>query len=159
MHFMAPSLIIQLVIMMVIDKHSKPSRITSIKACIRAQPKFEFHKITTDNVTRLIKSLNLGKSHVYLCKDNYRSVNLLIFFSKLFERIRMAEQLAIYIESILSPRVSAYRRGYSCQHAIISPTDYWRKALDAWWRHRMETFSAFLAICAGNSPVSGEFPT
>ena len=26
-----------------------------------------------------------------------------------------------------------------------------------WWRHQMETFSALLAICAGNSPVSGEF--
>ena len=26
-----------------------------------------------------------------------------------------------------------------------------------WWRHQMETFSALLAICAGNSPVS-EFP-
>ena len=29
----------------------------------------------------------------------------------------------------------------------------------AWWRPQMETFSALLAICAGNSPVSGEFPT
>ena len=28
-----------------------------------------------------------------------------------------------------------------------------------WWRHEIETFSALLAICAGNSPVSGEFPT
>ena len=28
----------------------------------------------------------------------------------------------------------------------------------AWWRHQMETFSALLAICAGNSPVPGEFP-
>ena len=27
-----------------------------------------------------------------------------------------------------------------------------------WWRHQMETFSALLAICAGNSPVIGEFP-
>ena len=27
------------------------------------------------------------------------------------------------------------------------------------WRHQMETFSALLAICAGNSPVPGEFPT
>ena len=27
-----------------------------------------------------------------------------------------------------------------------------------WWRHQMETFSALLAICAGNSPVTGEFP-
>ena len=27
----------------------------------------------------------------------------------------------------------------------------------SWWRHQMETFSAWLAICAGNSPVPGEF--
>ena len=29
----------------------------------------------------------------------------------------------------------------------------------AWWRHQIETFSALLALCAGNSPVTGEFPT
>ena len=28
----------------------------------------------------------------------------------------------------------------------------------SWWRHQMEAFSALLAICAGNSPVPGEFP-
>ena len=28
-----------------------------------------------------------------------------------------------------------------------------------WWRHQIGTFSALLAICAGNSPVPGEFPT
>ena len=28
----------------------------------------------------------------------------------------------------------------------------------SWKRHQMETFSALLAICAGNSPVPGEFP-
>ena len=27
-----------------------------------------------------------------------------------------------------------------------------------WWRQQMETFSALLAICVGNSPVPGEFP-
>ena len=27
-----------------------------------------------------------------------------------------------------------------------------------WWRHQLETFSALLAICAGNSQVTGEFP-
>ena len=27
-----------------------------------------------------------------------------------------------------------------------------------WWRHQMETFSALLAICVGNSPVTDEFP-
>ena len=29
----------------------------------------------------------------------------------------------------------------------------------SWWRHQMETFSALLALCAGNSPVTGEFPS
>ena len=29
----------------------------------------------------------------------------------------------------------------------------------AWWRHQMETFSALLALCAGNSPVTGDFPS
>ena len=28
----------------------------------------------------------------------------------------------------------------------------------SWWCHQMETFSASLALCAGNSPVTGEFP-
>ena len=50
-------------------------------------------------------------------------------------------------------------------------TDYWRTGnrgnrlftivrllTVAWWRHQMETFSALLVICAGNSPVPGEFP-
>ena len=31
--------------------------------------------------------------------------------------------------------------------------------MPSWWRHQMKTFSALLAICAGNSPVPGEFPT
>ena len=28
----------------------------------------------------------------------------------------------------------------------------------SWWRHQMENISAVLTICAGNSPVAGEFP-
>ena len=29
--------------------------------------------------------------------------------------------------------------------------------MTSWWRHQMETFSAWLALCAENSPVPGEF--
>ena len=29
---------------------------------------------------------------------------------------------------------------------------------DSWWRHQIEAFFALLAFCAGNSPVTGEFP-
>ena len=28
-----------------------------------------------------------------------------------------------------------------------------------WWRHQMEAFSAILALCAGNSPVTRDFPS
>ena len=42
--------------------------------------------------------------------------------------------------------------GYNCW-----PLLQWQRS--AWWRHQMETLSALLAICAGNSPVTGEFPT
>ena len=29
----------------------------------------------------------------------------------------------------------------------------------SWWHHQMEIFSALLALCAGNSPIIGEYPT
>ena len=42
-------------------------------------------------------------------------------------------------------------------HDLVSSTVD-RQWLVAWWRHQMETFSALLALCAGNSPATGEFP-
>ena len=53
----------------------------------------------------------------------------------------------------------------------IASTQYWMDpsryrqmhdradTLTAWWRHQMETFSALLALCAGNWPVTGEIPS
>ena len=39
--------------------------------------------------------------------------------------------------------------------------DYWHPSQCNFtaWCHQMETFSALLALCAGNSQVTGEFPT
>ena len=48
--------------------------------------------------------------------------------------------LAYFYSSIL------YWFSVKCQESWIS-----------WWRHQIETFPALLALCAGNSPVSGEF--
>ena len=39
-----------------------------------------------------------------------------------------------------------------------SSSSTWKSTV-SWWRHEMETFSALLAICVGNSPVPGEFPS
>ena len=38
------------------------------------------------------------------------------------------------------------------------PVQNYNKAYTTWWRHPMGTFSTLLALCAGNSPVTGEFP-
>ena len=48
----------------------------------------------------------------------------------------------------------------SCFRIACTCCDYTYPVLcdGPWWRHQMETFSALLALCAGNSPVSGEFP-
>ena len=49
-----------------------------------------------------------------------------------------------------------------CVYHNVMPTNnplLWLWSMfGTWWRHQMETFSALLAIYAGNSPVSGEFP-
>ena len=45
----------------------------------------------------------------------------------------------------------------STLHTSLSTAGY-KNMGNPWWRHKMETFSALLAICAGNSPVPGEFP-
>ena len=43
-------------------------------------------------------------------------------------------------------------------HIRLVVTSEHENVAKSWWRHQMETFSALLAICAGNSPVPGEFP-
>ena len=63
-------------------------------------------------------------------------------------------KLTLYDKHEFSPiesnSIIAWDVIYSCFHRI------WPFS---WWRHQMETFSALLAFCAGNSPVSGEFPS
>ena len=65
--------------------------------------------------------------------------------------------------SIISEFVPLYRQVYSSyvdpiaseitSKNISNIDDYKPTIRHTWWRHQMETFSALLAICAGNSPV------
>ena len=70
----------------------------------------------------------------------------------------------LYNSSTYLHRVSVVKSLVSVstfKHITISDKIWWHTVLSTplpWWRHQMETFSALLAICAGNSPVSGEFP-
>ena len=47
---------------------------------------------------------------------------------------------------------------YHHRHAILILEGPCYTNTETWWRHQMETFSTLLALCAGNSPVTGEFP-
>ena len=53
------------------------------------------------------------------------------------------------------------RSGYSTMMSILSRIGLWTPICFFFtrWRHQTEKFSALLALCAGNSPVSGEFPS
>ena len=47
--------------------------------------------------------------------------------------------------------------------SLLAKVMVWQRSLDnwgnfSWWRHQMETFSALLALCAGNSPVPVNSP-
>ena len=58
------------------------------------------------------------------------------------------------------------RKGYITINLVMLQRISWQAASyipemitpSTWWRHPMEAFSTLLAFCAGNSPVTGEFP-
>ena len=55
-----------------------------------------------------------------------------------------------FIHTSITPKCAS-------QWTLSKETFYERKIrlITTWWRHQMETFSALLAVCAGNSPVTG----
>ena len=56
---------------------------------------------------------------------------------------------------VMTPPVN----GYCWMLLSLYPPGYHiHDATSEWWCHQMETFSALLALCAGNSPVTSEFP-
>ena len=57
---------------------------------------------------------------------------------------------------LLGDAISQGINSYGTQNSIVSAI---AGPFSSWWRHQIETFSAWLVICAGNSPVTGEFPT
>ena len=58
----------------------------------------------------------------------------------------------LHITGHLWPVDSLYTRPVNAE--IVSISWYY-----IWWRHQKEIFSSLLALYAGNSPVTGEFPS
>ena len=64
-------------------------------------------------------------------------------------RIRLKRQMVCWYHLIYFHAVSL---------SVSDDVTWSMNTLISWWRYQMETFSALLAFCAGNSPVTGEFP-
>ena len=62
-------------------------------------------------------------------KKNYRPISVLSSLSKVFE-IVLKTQIVTYSDKILSPNVSAYRKGYNTQHVLIRLLENCRMELD-----------------------------
>ena len=84
-----------------------------------------------------------------------RGINLILVFESLWTRLG-----ADFVPVAYQNQYSQYYQSHQQQNSNDYPwnrpaVQTWK---ETWWRHQMETFSALLAICAGNSPVPGEFP-
>ena len=47
---------------------------------------------------------------------------------------------------------------FKCENKYTNDSIQYGQNTQSWWRHQIEAFSALLTLCAGNSPVTGEFP-
>ena len=76
------------------------------------------------------------------------------------------EEFVTYLQPSLNP-ISMTNKEFQCIDPSAAATALWRWHQTMWTLtliymiikcHQMETFSALLAICAGKSPATGEFP-
>ena len=59
------------------------------------------------------------------------------------------------VDGLVQERRNSSALAMELRFPCINPSIW---CIYTWWRHQMETFSALLAICAGNSPVPGNSP-
>ena len=72
---------------------------------------------------------SLFKKKDTLNKVNYRPVSILVALSKIYEKA-VGVQLTGYFNSIFSILLSAFRKGYSCQSALLHMIEKFKSALD-----------------------------
>ena len=68
------------------------------------------------------------------------------------------EQIRIQTERLLWDATPPDRMLANQEHFLTKQVVKVSWANTPWWRYQMETVAALLALCVGNSPVTGEFP-
>jgi hypothetical protein len=88
--------------------------------------------ISTSQFPEHCKKAEIGPVHKkdsLLSKKNYRPVSVLTGISKVMEKC-LNDQLMSFCDDVLSPFISAYRKGYSSQYALIQLCETMRAAMD-----------------------------
>ena len=69
------------------------------------------------------------KKESTLDKKNYRPVSVLPCMTKLFESV-LIDQMTSFLEPAMSPHISGFRKGYSCESVLLNLIDNCKQALD-----------------------------
>ena len=94
------------------------------------------------------KSMYLEKNLLICNNWNFIYGNILIFIFSIFVAVILKWPRRGNESTIFLVNMSDSYFGY---HYVAEKI--------VWWHHQMETFSVFLALFCGNSPVTGEFPS
>ena len=71
----------------------------------------------------------LFKKDDSLEKSNYRPVTVLPVFNNIFEKV-LSAQLYSYFDGFISVLISACKKNYSCEFALLRIVEDWKKSLD-----------------------------
>ena len=97
----------------------------------------------------------------YLTQQNMKTVPIILHFISVPQFCYNTWSSSKCTTRLMRFSCRGYSRHCWFRVTVLMPTPYMhtcsRRPGTAWWRHQLETFSALLAICAGNSPVTGEF--
>ena len=63
-------------------------------------------------------------------KDNYWPVSILPNLSKVFERCSIYDQIAQFLDKILSKHQCSFRKGHSSLHSLIVLLERWKEGVD-----------------------------
>ena len=119
------------------------------------------HQIRSVSHLPLFRSWNNGMR----CMSFYILIEVIPYryewIGSVFTLIFLAWNMSWCVVSIFFLINCHFLQHYTTQSAL---TTFLQKIISCenistWWRHQMETFSTLLAICAGNSPVTDEFPS
>ena len=69
------------------------------------------------------------KKSDHMRKENYRPVNLITVFAKVFESI-IADQIGSFMSDHISEKLGAYRKGHGCSQVLSLAVNSWKWSLD-----------------------------